>query len=104
MEQATTAHGAPEGPHGSALGLYIKIYVALMVLLFLTVAVAYTNVGVWALPAALTIAVIKALLVIIFFMHLRFTGKLMWLYSVVGLVWLGMLFFGVLVDVYMRTR
>jgi hypothetical protein len=35
---------------------------------------------------------------------MRFTGKLMWLWVSIGFIWLGMMLFGILIDVYMRTR
>jgi len=98
------ATAAPQTGHDSPLGLYLKVYVALMVLLVLTVGVAYLNIGAWSLPVALTIAAIKAVVVVIYFMHMRFTGKLMWVYISASVVWLGMLLFGVLIDVIMRTR
>ena len=104
MDSHVTNSESAHEHHGSALGLYITIYLILMALLVLTVWVAYINIGIMALPVALTIAFIKAILVIIYFMHMRYTGKLMWLYTAIGFVWLAMLLFGVLVDVFMRTR
>jgi cytochrome c oxidase subunit IV len=89
--------------HDTSMGLYYKIYAALMALLILTVGAAYLHTGLWALPIALTIAVIKAVLVIVYFMHMRFTGKLMWVWLCVGVIWLCMLLFGILTDVIMRV-
>lgn len=100
-------HTPAEYPHHTEeppMRAYYMIYGALMTLLILTVWVNYLDIGRWALPAALTIAVLKAILVIIYFMHLRTTGKLMWLWFVCGFVWLGMMLFGVLTDVVMRMR
>ena len=37
---------------------------------------------------ALTIACIKALLVLLYFMHLRYTSKLTWAFAATGFVWL----------------
>jgi cytochrome c oxidase subunit 4 len=70
--QAHASHPVThEEPHHAVpLSLYIKIYVILMVLLVLTVVVNELNFGVWNLPIALTIAAVKAILVIIYFMHL----------------------------------
>jgi len=95
---------AHDPSHQVPMSLYYTIYAILMALLVLTVWVNYLNIGVWALPVALTIAVIKAVLVVIYFMHMRYTGKLMWLWFSVGFVWLGMMIFGILTDVIMRSH
>jgi cytochrome c oxidase subunit 4 len=98
MSAHDTAHPHPETP----MSLYYQIYAILMALLVVTVAVAYFHLGAWALPIALTIAFIKALLVIIYFMHMRYTGKLMWLYVITSIVWMFTLIFTVLIDVISR--
>lgn len=41
---------------------------------------------------ALTIAVIKATLVVLFFMHVRYSGRLVWLTIVSALLWLAIMF------------
>ena len=101
--QPTSGHGAP-GTHENTLKLYYTVYGALMLLLVLTVGAAYLKVGAWALPIALTIAVIKSILVIIYFMLMRFTPKLMWLWFSIGFVWLCMMIFGITTDVIMRMH
>ena len=41
---------------------------------------------------ALTIAVVKATLVVLFFMHLRYSGRLVWLTIISALLWLAIMF------------
>ena len=56
--------------HISPKRLYYTIFTALMVLTAITVAVAFVNLGTLNFPIALGIAITKATLVILFFMHL----------------------------------
>jgi cytochrome c oxidase subunit 4 len=77
--------------HVTSVKLYVGIFVALMVLTAATVIVANFDLG-WANDVvALTIAVIKALLVLIFFMHLRYSTRATVLTAVAGFFWLGIL-------------
>jgi cytochrome c oxidase subunit IV len=70
---------------------YFIVYLALLVLLVLTVAVAYVHLDGWSVVLALTIAIIKALLVILYFMHVRYSDWLTWLFAGAGFLWLGIL-------------
>ena len=60
---------ADNGEPHSALP-YLLVWVALLILTFTTYVTGRMHLGTWALPLALTIAVTKSLLVILFFMHL----------------------------------
>ena len=51
---------------------------------------------------ALTIAVIKATLVVLFFMHVRYSGKLIWLVIASALLWLAIMFAITLSDYWTR--
>jgi cytochrome c oxidase subunit 4 len=68
--------------------LYVAIFIALMVLTGLTVWVANFDLGPWNAIVALTIAVIKALLVILFFMHVYWSSRLTKVYVAAGFIWL----------------
>lgn len=70
---------------------YVLILAILLVLTMITVRVAFMNLGVLNNIAALTIAVIKMVLVILYFMHLRHSSRLTWLVVAAGFVWLGIL-------------
>ena len=77
--------------HIVPLKIYFAIFGTLMVLTGTTVWVAFHNLGPLNAVAALTIATIKAVLVILFFMHARYSSKLTWLIIVAGFFWLGIL-------------
>jgi cytochrome c oxidase subunit 4 len=81
---------------------YAYVTAALMALLVLTIAVSYLPLGVLSFPAAMAIAICKALLVALFFMHLRYENPLMRLFAVAGLGWLIILMSGTLHDYLTR--
>lgn len=71
---------------------YFWVYLILLILLGATVSVAYWNLGVLNIIVAMTIAIIKMLLVILFFMHVKFASRLTWLWASAGFFWLVILF------------
>ena len=71
---------------------YFAIFGALLVLTAATVLVAYLPLGEWHTVLALGIAVAKAGLVVLFFMHLLHSTRLTWLVAGAGVFWLGILF------------
>jgi cytochrome c oxidase subunit 4 len=80
------------------------VYVALLVLLVATV-------GAASLPGhhtllnnviALTIAVVKAVLVMLYFMHVRYSTRLTWLWAAAGFFWLVIMFILTLGDYFTR--
>ena len=77
--------------HVSSPKLYFMIFAALMVLTVLTVVVAYFDFGVMNDVVALTIAMGKALLVVLFFMHVKYSSRLTALTALSGLVFLAIL-------------
>ena len=62
--------------HVAPRSMYITVFLALMVGTVLTVAVTYVHLGAFNLAVAMAIAVTKAMLVILFFMHLKYSPKL----------------------------
>jgi len=62
--------------HISPKSTYYAIFGALMVLTAVTVAVAFVNLGSFNFPVAIGIAVTKATLVILFFMHAKYSSTL----------------------------
>ena len=59
--------------------IYLTILAALLVLTATTTAAAFVNMGVFSPIVALGIACLKAVLVILFFMHIRYSSKVMML-------------------------
>lgn len=81
---------------------YGTVYVALLVLLILTVALNKLPLGEWHLAAALTISVVKAALIVLYFMHVRYGTSLLRVVSAAGLLWLLLLLGLTMADVVSR--
>ena len=77
---------------------YIKIFVVLVLLTGITVAAAQVDFGAMNLVVAMLIASVKATLVALFFMHLKYEHKLTWGFAILPLILLGILLFGVFID------
>jgi len=89
--------------HIVQLKVYVTIFLALL---------AGTTLTVWAglhdfpgklnVIIALTIAVIKATLVVLYFMHARYSSRLIWVVFTSALFWLAILFAFTLSDYWTR--
>jgi cytochrome c oxidase subunit 4 len=79
---ASTAHHLPP------LRLYYAVFAALIVGTLLTVAAAKVDFGAMNNVVMLAIACTKAVLVILFFMHVRWSSRLTWVVAASGFVWL----------------
>jgi cytochrome c oxidase subunit IV len=97
----STAH--PETGHTkhATRKTYIFTYVALVVLMFLTVFISRFYLGPLNNIAAMGIALTKATLVVLFFMQVYFGTKLTWVWAALGFIWLSLLF-GILGDYVTR--
>jgi cytochrome c oxidase subunit 4 len=72
--------------------MYYLVFLALLVGTALTVAVAFVDLGALNNVLMLGIAMTKALLVILFFMHVRWSTRLTWVVVASGFFWLLILF------------
>ena len=92
-EPHTNAHDehAP-AHHASSLAMYFGVFAALMVLTVVTVVVSRVDLGAMNTPVALAIAIVKAALVILFFMHVIHSTRLTWVVVIGSFLWLGVLF------------
>jgi len=70
---------------------YYAIFAILMLCTLATVLIAFVDLGPFNTVAALTIAVFKAVLVILFFMHVKYSTRLTWAVVVGSVFWLGIL-------------
>ena len=71
---------------------YLWIWLALMGLMALTAGLSQVDLGVMNTVVALCIAVAKALLVILFFMHVKYeSSKMVWVMVIAGFFWLFLL-------------
>ena len=66
---------APSG-HVVPVSTYLLVFLALMVGTVLTTWIATIDLGRWNTVVALTIAVIKMVLVVLFFMHVKYSSRL----------------------------
>ncbi|NJK88014.1 MAG: hypothetical protein HC923_00545 [Myxococcales bacterium] len=88
--------------HVTPLWMNLTIFGLLMVLTGLTVWTAYLDLAPFDMLVALSIAVVKATLVVLFFMHVKYSSKLVMLVAATGFVFLVFMFAFPLSDV--RTR
>lgn len=95
MADHAVAHAAhPEHTHGhiAPVKMYVAIFLALMIGTIITVAAAYVDMGFLNTAVALGIAVAKATLVVLFFMHVRWASRLTWVVIISSLFWLMLMF------------
>ena len=78
--------------HVAPKSLYYTIFIALMVGTAITVAVAFVDLGPLNNLVMLSIACAKALLVVLFFMHVRWSTRLTWVVAASGFLWLLIMF------------
>jgi cytochrome c oxidase subunit 4 len=71
---------------------YFSVFAFLMILLAATVAFAYIHLGKLNIFVALTIAFVKASLIVLYFMHVRYSSRLLWIFVGAGFFWLGIMF------------
>ena len=81
---------------------YALIFGILMVLTLATTRIGMIDLGRLNVVVALVIATIKALLVVLFFMHIYWSSKLNKLVVVSGVAWLALLLWLTLTDVFSR--
>jgi cytochrome c oxidase subunit 4 len=74
--------------HIVSVKVYLVIFFSLMVFTVLTVITAKYDLGRLNAIVALTIAVIKATLVVLYFMHARYSSRLTQVIIVSGMIWL----------------
>src|SRR5436190_724434 len=84
--------------HVLPLRVYFAVFLALLAGTALTSWVATIDLGRMNDLVALAIAGTKATLVILYFMHVRYGTKLIWVFSMVGFLWLILFFVLILAD------
>ncbi len=81
---------------------YSLVFGILLVLTLTTTWVSYIDLGKLNVVVALVIAVVKSMLVVLFFMHVYWSTKLTKLVVVAGLAWLSLLLWLTLTDIFTR--
>lgn len=79
------------------MGTYYAVFAFLMVMLFITVGAWWIDeykypLGSWSIPIAVAIAVVKAIAIVLIFMHVKFSSKLVQIFACTGLVFMGIMF------------
>jgi cytochrome c oxidase subunit 4 len=82
--------------------IYVRTCLALLVLLAVTWSVAYVNLGPFNLIVALSVAIAKAIVIAMFFMHIKGSSRLLHLAAVTGIMWLLILIALTLGDYFTR--
>lgn len=83
---------------------YTVIFIWLVVLMFLTIAAWTIDLGPLNILIAMGIASVKAALVLMYFMHVKFSGRLVWVFSTGAFLWLGILLVLTMADYVTRTK
>jgi len=94
---------APVSEHVVSPKIYVVILLALLLGTFLTVAAAVRDFGPWNIVIALAIATTKATLVVLYFMHGRYSPKRTQLVIVCSAFWLAILLALTAADYMTRT-
>ena len=71
--------------------VYFAVFITLGVLTVVTWSVAKFDLRILNVVVALTIAVIKATLVVLYFMHVRWSSRLTWVFVCAGFFWLAIM-------------
>ena len=84
--------------------VYITIFLVLLVGTALTVLAAFVNFP-WQLNTivALTIATVKATFVVLYFMHVRYSARLVLVIIIAALFWMGIMFAFTFSDYFTRS-
>ncbi len=95
--------------HVVSIPTYLIIFGVLIVGTILTVAVALINLDHLLFPGAntlmaLLIAFVKTTAVVLWFMHVKYSSKLIWLTVLAGFVWLGLMFALTMQDFLTRSQ
>jgi len=86
-----------EHEHVVSPATYVIVLALLMLLLALTLTAAFfdfdriLHAPYWSMTIALLIAITKAVLIILIFMHVRYAGKITWAFAGAAFVWLGIM-------------
>jgi cytochrome c oxidase subunit IV len=83
--------------------MYFLVYAVLIAFTALTTSMAYVDLGAFNIYVALTIAVVKATLVMLFFMHVRESSGMTRVYVAAGFFWLAILLLLTITDYISRS-
>ena len=70
---------------------YVIIFGLLMLGTYLTVQAAFLDLGAFNTPIAIAIAIAKATVVVLYFMHVKYSPRLTWIVVIGSVFWLAIL-------------
>jgi len=88
--------------HIVSVRTYVTVFLCLLALTALTTGVAFIDLGSMNTVAALAIAVVKMLLVVLFFMHVKYSSGLIRVVILSGIFFLALLLSFTLADMFTR--
>lgn len=97
-------HAGSHAPHITPLRVYFSVATALIILTGITVWIAQFDFGAWNMVVALAVAVFKASLVGLFFMHLLYDSKMYSIIFISSLIFLGVFISFTMFDTANRGR
>src|SRR5687768_6897671 len=101
--QLDPAHKDHGSHHYTPKRLYLIVFAWLIGLLLLTVGAAFINLGHWGgILVAYLIASVKAALIIMYFMHVKYSNKLTWVFATASFLWLAIFLGALMSDYWMR--
>jgi cytochrome c oxidase subunit 4 len=78
--------------HTTSVATYLVVFVVLVVLTLVTIGVSFIPLGgMWHTVAGMGIALVKATLVVLFFMHALESPRITWIVIGAAIVWLSVL-------------
>jgi cytochrome c oxidase subunit 4 len=97
------AHTGKHEAHIVPKRLYFAVFFALIILTWVTTLVARVDLGRWNIFVALAIAIFKASLVVLFFMHVWYSTRMTKMIVVASIFWLILLLFITMADIWTRS-
>lgn len=70
---------------------YLVTGIALLAFLALTITAAYVDLGPFNTIVAMAISLAKGALIVLFFMHMRYSKPILWVFLGAGFFWLGIM-------------
>jgi cytochrome c oxidase subunit IV len=102
VDKQASSNQDPHGEFHVPMSTYLAIFIALMVLLVVTVVAAFIPLGEANMIVAMIIASLKAALVILYFMHVKFASRLTKVFVAASFVWLAIMFVMTFMDYISR--
>ena len=89
--------------HALPLRMYFAVFGTLLFLTWFTWWIATVDLGGWNTAIALSVAMTKVVLVVLYFMHVKYSSKLVWVFAAAGAYWLTIFFVFLMSDYLTRN-